>query len=127
ARSMYEQALSILPNDPFVKYIVRFNSYAQTADTTKWQKPVQLIAQQGPEAGRGVAFPLLVCSWMQRDKSEAEKALALIPAEGIANSFDEAFVPREFCVGGTAWLFGNKEVAETALTVARVIVGRMTL
>jgi hypothetical protein len=63
---------------------------------------------------------------MQRDKNESEKALALIPAEGIANSFDEAFIPREFCVGRTAWLFGNKDLAQTALITARAIFKRMT-
>jgi TolB-like protein/Tfp pilus assembly protein PilF len=126
ARRLYEQALSVLPNDPFVSYLLGFNSFAQTGDAAEWRKPLQLIAQQGPEAARGVAFPLLVCSWMQRDKTESEKALALIPAEGIANSFDEAFAPREFCVGRTAWLFGNKDVAQAALTAARAIFERMT-
>ncbi|HZD93606.1 MAG TPA: hypothetical protein VE133_05085, partial [Candidatus Sulfotelmatobacter sp.] len=66
ARRLYEQALSILPNDPFVSFLLGFNSFAQTGETAEWQKPLQLIAQQGPEAARGVAFPLLVCSWMQR-------------------------------------------------------------
>jgi TolB-like protein/cytochrome c-type biogenesis protein CcmH/NrfG/class 3 adenylate cyclase len=126
ARRLYEQALSILPNDPFTTYLLGFNSFAQTGDTSEWRKPLQLIAQQGPEAARGVAFPMLVCSWMQRDKNEAEKALALIPAEGIANSFDEASIPREYCVGRTAWLFGDKDAAQTALTAARAIFERKT-
>jgi TolB-like protein/class 3 adenylate cyclase/Tfp pilus assembly protein PilF len=121
---LYKQALSILPNDPFANYLIGFNSFAQTGDVTGWRKPLQLIAQQSPEAARGVAFPLLVCSWMQRDQSEAEKALALIPAEGISNSLDEASVPREYCVGRTAWLFGNKELAQTSLTAARSIFER---
>ncbi|HSQ19077.1 MAG TPA: FlgO family outer membrane protein, partial [Blastocatellia bacterium] len=126
AGRLYEQALSILPNDPFVSFLFGFNSFAQTGETAEWQKPLQLIAQQGPQAARGVAFPLLVCSWVQRDQSESEKALALIPAEGIANSFDEASIPREYCVGRTAWLFGNKELAQSALTAARAIFERMT-
>jgi tetratricopeptide (TPR) repeat protein len=63
---------------------------------------------------------------MQRNKSEAEKALALIPAGGIANSFDEAAIPREYCVGRTAWLFGDKEQAQSALTAARAIFERTT-
>src|SRR5215469_9686297 len=124
ARRLYKQALSILPNDPFANYLVGFNSFAQTGDVTGWREPLQLIAQQSPEAARGVAFPLLVCSWIQRDQSEAEKALALIPAEGISNSLDEASVPREYCVGRTAWLFGNKELAQTSLTAARSIFER---
>jgi TolB-like protein/class 3 adenylate cyclase/Tfp pilus assembly protein PilF len=126
ARRLYEQALSILPNDPFANYLLGFNSFARTGDTSEWRKPLQLIAQQGPEAARGVAFPMLVSSWMQRDKNEAEKALALIPPEGIANSFDEASVPREYCVGRTAWLFGDKDTAQTAFTAARAIFERTT-
>jgi tetratricopeptide (TPR) repeat protein len=63
---------------------------------------------------------------MQRNQSESEKALALIPAEGVSNSMDEASVPREFCVGRTAWLFGNKELAQTSLTAARSIFERTT-
>ncbi|HTH18677.1 MAG TPA: FlgO family outer membrane protein [Candidatus Udaeobacter sp.] len=126
ARRLFEQALSILPNDPFVSYLLGFNYFAQTGDPAELRKPLNVISQLGPEAARSVAFPTLVCSWMQRDKNEAEKALALIPAEGIANSFDEASVPREFCVGRTAWLFGDKEVAQTALTAARAIFERTT-
>jgi TolB-like protein len=126
AKSLYERALTISPNDPFAGYLLGFNSFAQTGDATVWRKPLEQISRQGEEAARSVAFPLLVCGWMQRDKSESEKALALIPAEGIANSFDEAFIPREFCVGRTAWLFGNKGLAHTALTAARAIFERMT-
>jgi len=126
AKRLYEQGLRIVPNDPFVSYLLGFNSFAQTGDPADLKKPLTAIAEQGQEAARGVAFPMLVCSWFQRNKSEAEKALALIPPEGIANSFDEASVPREYCVGRTAWLFGDKEAARTALTAARAIFERTT-
>jgi TolB-like protein/class 3 adenylate cyclase len=126
AKRLYEQALSIQPNDPFVSYSLGFNSFAQTGEAGEWRKPLQLIAQQGPEAARAVAFPLLLSGWMQRDKNESERALALIPAQGIANSFDEAFIPREYCVGRTAWLFGGKELAQSALGSARAIFERIT-
>ena len=123
---LYEQCLSILPNDPFARNLLGFGFFAETGDTEAWRKQLDLVAQQGPEAARGVAFPILACSWARRDRSAAEKAVALIPAEGVANSFDEAAVPREFCVGRTAWLFGNKELAQTALGSARAIFERTT-
>jgi tetratricopeptide (TPR) repeat protein len=63
---------------------------------------------------------------MRRDQAAAEKAVALIPAEGVSNSFDEAAVPREYCVGRTAWLFGKKDIAESALAAARAIFERTT-
>jgi len=126
ARHLYEQALTILPNDPFATFQLGFNSFAQTGNPADWKKPLDVIARQGQEAARSVAFPMLVCSWFQRNKSEAEKALALIPPDGISNSFDEAALPREYCVGRTAWLFGDKDTAQTALTAARAIFERTT-
>jgi tetratricopeptide (TPR) repeat protein len=123
-KRFYEQCLGILPNDPFARNLLGFGFFAETGDTEAWRKQLDLVAQQGPEAARGVAFPLLVCSWMRRDQAAAEKAVALIPADGVSNSFDEAAVPREYCVGRTAWLFGKKDIAETALTAARAIFER---
>jgi len=125
-RRLHGQALTILPNNAFARNLVGFSFFAETGDTAAWRKQLEPIAQQGPEAARGVAYPLLACSWAQRDRSAAEKAVALIPAEGISNSFDEALVPREYCVGRTAWLFGNKQLAQTALTSARAIFERTT-
>src|SRR5262249_50670804 len=126
ARRLYEQCLTILPNDPFARNMLGFSFFAETGDTSAWRKQLEPIAQQGPEAARGVAFPLLACSGAQRARSAPEKSVALIPAEGIANSFDEAFVPRDYCVGRTAWLFGDKDRAKTALTSARTIFERTT-
>src|SRR5438477_10131285 len=126
AKILYQQCLGILPNDPFAHNLLGFGFFAETGDTEAWRKQLDLVTQQGPEAARGVAFPLLVCSWVQRDRSAAEKAVALIPAEGVANSLAEAAVPREYCVGRTAWLFGNKELAQTALVSASAIFERTT-
>ena len=125
-RRLHEQALTILPNNAFARNLVGFSFFAETGDAAAWRKQLESVAEQGPEAARTVAFPLLFCSWAQRDRAAAEKAVALIPVEGIANSFDEAAVPREYCVGRTAWLFGNKELARTALTDARAIFERTT-
>jgi TolB-like protein/class 3 adenylate cyclase len=125
-RRLHEQCLTILPNDPFVRTLIGFSYFAETGDTAAWRKQLEPVAQQGPEAARGIAFPLLLCSWAERNRDAAEKAVALIPPEGVANSYDEALVPREYCVGRTAWLFGNKELAQTALTAARAIFQRTT-
>jgi TolB-like protein/Tfp pilus assembly protein PilF len=125
-RHFFEMALNILPNNPFARFLFGFDFFAETGDAAALRKQLNLVAQQGPEAEGSVAFPLVYCSWMQRDRADAEKAVALIPAEGIANSFDEAFIPREYCAGRTAWLFGDKELAQTALGSARAIFERTT-
>jgi TolB-like protein/Tfp pilus assembly protein PilF len=127
AKHLYEQALTVLPNDPFARNLLGFTLFADTADVAAWRKQLDFVAKQGPEAVRGVAFPLLLCSWMQRNRAAAEKAVALIPPEGVSNSFDEAAVPREYCLGRTAWLFGNAGVAQSALAAARAIFQRTTV
>ena len=38
-----------------------------------WQKQLDVVAGQGQEAARSVAFPLLVCSWAQRDQERSGK------------------------------------------------------
>src|SRR5215472_12729041 len=115
-----------MPDDPFVHTLIGFSYFAESGDTAAWRKQLEPVAQQGPEAARGIAFPLLLCSWAERNRDAAEKAVALIPPEGVANSFDEALVPREYCIGRTAWLFGNKQLAQTALSAARAIFQRVT-
>ena len=124
AKSLYLKVLSISPNDPFARYLLGFNSFARKGDATEWRKLLNEVAEKGPEEARSIAYPLLVCSWMQRNKNESEKAVALIPPEGIADSFNEASVPRQYCVGRTAWLFGDQEEARRALTEARSILER---
>ena len=52
--------------------------------------------------------------------------MALIPPGGVADSFNEALIPREYCVGRTAWLFGDKKKAKSALMAARAIFERTT-
>jgi tetratricopeptide (TPR) repeat protein len=125
ARNLFRRALAIRPNDSFATNLFGFNGFAQTADVADWRKQLDSVSQQGPEEARSIAFPLLLCCWLQRDRPAAEKALALIPAEGVGNSFDEASVPREYCVGRTAWIFGDHAVAQTALNEARATFERM--
>ncbi len=48
-----------MPDDPFVSYLLGFNYFAQTGDPAELRKPLNVIAQLGPEAARSVAFPTL--------------------------------------------------------------------
>jgi len=125
ARNLFRRALAVRPNDSFASNLLGFNGFAQTGDPADWRKELDSVNRKGPEEARSIAFPLLLCCWLQRDQPAAEKALALIPAEGIGNSFDESSIPREYCVGRTAWLFGDQTVAQAALTEARMKFERM--
>jgi TolB-like protein/class 3 adenylate cyclase/Flp pilus assembly protein TadD len=123
---LFERALSISPNDPFARTVLGFASFAKTADVEPWRNQLEPVAAAGPEGARSVAFSLLLCSWSQRDPAAAEKALALIPPDGISNTFDEALVPKEYCTGRTAWIFGKTDAARSALASARAIFERLT-
>ncbi|MGE5213083.1 MAG: FlgO family outer membrane protein [Nitrospirota bacterium] len=126
SKKLIERSLTVIPDDPWALFLLGFNFFAQTGDIAELRKQLDVVAEQGPHAERTIAYPLLYCSWVQRDRAAAEKAVALIPPEGIANSFDEAAVPRDYCVGRTAWLFGDKDLAKTALGSARTIFERTT-
>jgi TolB-like protein/Flp pilus assembly protein TadD/class 3 adenylate cyclase len=126
AKRLYEQSIALQPNNPFALYLLGFNSFAQTGDAGAWRKQLDRATENGPDATRAIAYPILVCSWFQRNRDASEKALALIPAEGITDSYGEANVPREYCEGRTAWLFGDKELARDRLTAARTIFEKKT-
>jgi TolB-like protein/Flp pilus assembly protein TadD len=125
AEPLLKRALTISPNDPFARGALGWNAFSEKADVAAWRKELESVANKGPEAARGVAFLSLLCAWAERDHAAAEKAVALVPAEGIANTFDETPIPREWCVGRTARIFGNTEVAQTSLTAARTVFERM--
>jgi TolB-like protein/class 3 adenylate cyclase/Tfp pilus assembly protein PilF len=126
AERMFGRCLDVLPNDPFARHSLGFARFAKSGDIGSWRKELDLAAAQGPESARRIAFLSLLCSWAERDRAAAEKAVALIPPEGAANSFDESLAPREYCVGRTAWTFHDNTAAQPALSAARQIFQRMT-
>jgi TolB-like protein/Flp pilus assembly protein TadD len=126
AEPLLKRALTISPNDPFARGALGWNAFCEKADVAAWRKELESVASKGAEAARGVAFLSLLCAWAERDRAAAEKAVALVPAEGIANPIGETPIPREWCVGRTARIFGDTEVAQASLDAARTIFERMT-
>jgi TolB-like protein/Flp pilus assembly protein TadD len=126
AEPLLKRALTISPNDPFARGGLGWNAFCEKGDVVAWRKELESVANKGLEAARGVAFLSLLCAWAERDRAAAEKAVALVPPEGIANIIDETPIPREWCVGRTARIFGNTEVAQASLGAARTIFERMT-
>jgi TolB-like protein/Flp pilus assembly protein TadD len=126
AEPVLRRALTISPNDPFARGGLGWNAFCEKANVVAWRKELDSVANKGPETARGVAFLSLLCAWAERDRAAAEKAIALVPPEGIANTIDETPIPREWCVGRTARIFGNTEVAQASLGAARTIFERIT-
>ncbi len=126
AEPLLKRALAISPNDPFARGALGWNAFSEKADVAAWRKELESVANKGPEAARGVAFLSLLCAWAERDRAAAERGVALVPPEGVANTIDETPIPREWCVGRTARIFGNTEVAQASLGAARTVFERMT-
>jgi len=126
AEPLLKRALAISPNDPFARGGLGWNAFCEKADVAAWRKELDPVASKGAEAARGVAFLSLLCAWAERDRAGAEKAVALVPPEGVANTIDETPIPREWCVGRTARIFGNTEVAQASLGAARTVFKRTT-
>src|SRR5205807_4639430 len=96
AEPLLKRALAISPNDPFARGGLGWNAFAEKGDVAAWRKELESIANKSPETARGVAFLSLLCAWAERDRAGAEKAVALVPPEGIANAIDETPIPREW-------------------------------
>jgi TolB-like protein/Flp pilus assembly protein TadD len=126
AEPLLKRALTISPNDPFARGGLGWNAFCEKGDVAAWRKELESVANNGPEAARGVAFLSLLCAWTEHDRAGAEKAIALVPPEGIANTIDETPIPREWCVGRTARIFGDTEIAQASLGAARTIFEHMT-
>src|SRR5438270_4974055 len=126
AEPLLKRALAISPNDPFARGGLGWNAFCEKGDVTAWRKELESVANNGPEGARGVAFLALLCACAERGRAAAERAGALVPREGTANTIDQTPIPREWCVGRTARIFGNTEVAQASLGAARTIFERMT-
>jgi TolB-like protein/Tfp pilus assembly protein PilF len=83
AEPLLKRALAISPNDPFAFGGLGWNAFAEKGDVAAWRKELESVANKGPEAARGVAFLSLLCAWAERDRAAAEKAVALVPPEGM--------------------------------------------
>ena len=51
-----EQALNVLPNDPFVSYLLGFNSFARTGNPADLKKPLNVIANRARKLRGGSRF-----------------------------------------------------------------------
>src|SRR5205814_241456 len=81
AEPLLKRALAISPNDPFARGGLGWNAFCEKGDVTAWRNELESVATKGPEAARGVAFLSLLCAWAERDRTAAERAVALVPPE----------------------------------------------
>jgi tetratricopeptide (TPR) repeat protein len=119
ATRMYERAAALSPSDYFPRIAARaFQALDERADIRPLRAELNAILAEDPKAAPKIADDLWFCAILERDRSAIERALALIPPEGLYTAGN--FVrPREWFAGYAARMFGDAETARAAFTTAR--------
>ena len=119
ATRMYERAAALSPPDYGPRIAARSNqAMAERADIRPFRAELNAIMAEDPKATPQIAADLYSCAILERDRAAVERALAVIPPEGLYASGN--FVrPRDWFVGYAARTFGEAETARTAFTAAR--------
>jgi len=123
-KTWYERALAISPKDYLTRTELSQLPYYERADTRPWRSQLNAILREGKDAASHVVLASINCAQAERDRKAADEALALVPAEGTVNPYDNSLVPREFLVGTVARSFGDESRAQQAFTDARAIVAQ---
>jgi len=121
ASSLLERALRLNPNDIFARVVLWEMPYREHADTSSWRSHLNAILAEEREAASHIARAFVDCALAERDRTAAEQALGLIPAEGTLDPHNDALWPRNWFVGLVARSFGDKRGAQTAFAAARAI------
>jgi TolB-like protein/class 3 adenylate cyclase/Tfp pilus assembly protein PilF len=117
AAPLLQRAIALDPLDPFAPAQLANLPFDQAGDLKKWRSGLNEIEKAG-KAGH-VAIFFVACALAERDHDAAERALALVPAEGAVNPYDNSLVPRSWFVALVASTFSEKEKAQAALMETR--------
>jgi hypothetical protein len=103
--------------DPFAPAQLATLPFDEAGDLKKWRSGLNEIEKAGKAAHVAILF--VYCALAERDRDAAERALAIVPAEGAVNPYDNSLVPRPFFVALVAHTFGEKEKAQAAFMETR--------
>ena len=118
---MYERALSVFPNDPFVRAQLAQIPFFEHADLRPWHTQLSAIVNQDPKAATEIANGLFNCALAERDSALVTRALESIRVEGLRDTYNNSLWARDWFVGLAARTFGEQAKARVAFTAARGI------
>ncbi len=113
------RALAITPHDNWVRISVASQPLEERGDTRPLRRELEAILSQEPGTAPSISEDLWRCAILERDKAAAERALAVMPAEGFR--FLGFVMPREWYVGYTAQIFDRPEAARASFLATRTI------
>jgi TolB-like protein len=109
---LLQRAIALDPSDPSAPAQLANLPFDQAGDLKQWRSGLNEIEKAGKAADVAIFF--VYCALAERDRDAAERALAIVPAEGAVNPYDNSLVPRSFFVALVAHVFGEKEKALAA-------------
>ena len=118
AAELFRRAIALSPHDYHARITGAKQPFFERADLKPLRAELNAIVAEDPGAASKIAADLVYCAILERDAVAADRALAAIPAEGIAGS-PNLIRPREWYLGYVAFIFNRPEDARVAFEVTR--------
>jgi serine/threonine protein kinase/Tfp pilus assembly protein PilF len=118
AIGLAQRILTLAPHDRGARLFIADQRLDEQGDLRPLRAEIEAILAGDPKAGRAMFEHLWTCAILRRDPAEADRALAIVPAEGY-HIWWGSVLPREWLAGCAARLFKQPEAARTDFLAAR--------
>jgi TolB-like protein/class 3 adenylate cyclase/cytochrome c-type biogenesis protein CcmH/NrfG len=118
AQQMFDRVVALRPHDYFARIVRALPSLDGRADIRPLRTELSVILTQEPAAAADIADVLFECATFERNLTETSRAVAAVPAEGIASHANFVY-PREWFAGVAARIFHDPDTERRSFTAAR--------
>jgi TolB-like protein/class 3 adenylate cyclase len=122
--AVLDRVLTIAPKDVNTRVQRALVELKWRADSRPLHSVIQTIVAEDPNAAATVSDRWVLLAFCERDKAAAERAIAMLPADGFRNA-SVAFPPA-WCEGLICRALGDNVAARAAFTRARSEVEKIT-
>jgi serine/threonine-protein kinase len=114
------RALALSPHDNGLRLFLASQPLSERADIRPLRTELNALVSENPAAAPSISECLWYCAMLERDAAAAERALAIIPPDGL-HGYLGFVAPREWYVGYTARIFDRPETARIAFAATQTI------
>jgi tetratricopeptide (TPR) repeat protein len=119
----FERAIGISPRGFLFRLLRASQPLLERADVRPLREELSTVLAEQPEATANFADRLFRCAMAERDSAAVNRALALMPAEGVNDN--NVNYPREWFAGVAARAFNDTAAARSSFTAARAIAEKL--
>jgi TolB-like protein/Tfp pilus assembly protein PilF len=124
AGHLFERAVAISPHNYYARIYRAFQPFVGRADVRPLRAELSAIVTEEPGAAEDISEVLFSCAMAERDSAALNRALALIPAQGVSPGGNFIY-PREWFAAIAARAFKDTAGARVSFTAARAIVEKI--